>query len=118
MYRSLIVAKIAPEAEGEVARIWAQSDQTELPMVAGVRRRQLYRLGDLYVHLLETERPGSEAIRTARAHEEFDLISQRLAPFVSPYLPDWRSPGDAVATCFYSWENRQVAGTGEEMAAS
>jgi cyclase len=105
MYRSLIVAKINPGAEGEVARIFAQSDQTDLPVTVGVRRRQLYSLGDLYIHLLETTEPGARALGTARHHEEFDRISARLRPFISPYLPTWRSPADAVATCFYSWEN-------------
>lgn len=104
MHRTLIVAKITPGAEGEVAGIWARSDQTELPGVAGVVRRQLFSLGDLYIHVLESERPGGQVLRSARAHEEFDRVSERLSPFISPYLPSWQSPADAVATCFYSWE--------------
>lgn len=119
MYRSLIVAKLSPGAEGEVARIFAQSDQTDLPIAVGVRRRQLYSLGDLYIHLLETAHPGAQALGTARRHEEFDRISERLRPFISPYLATWRSPKDAVATCFYSWENLSMgadAGTGGQDA--
>ncbi len=108
MYRSLIVAKIAPGAEGEVGRIWTQSDQTDLPRKVGVRRRQLFSLGDLYIHLLETAQPGTQALTVARGEEEFDRISERLNPFISPYLPTWRSPRDAVATCFYSWENLEA----------
>src|SRR6185312_6778244 len=37
MHRSLIVAKIVPGSDREVAEIWAESDATELPRLAGVR---------------------------------------------------------------------------------
>lgn len=104
MHRSLIVAKIDPSAEREVAEIWARSDATELPRLAGVRHRSLYRLGDLYVHLLETEDRGAEAIERARQHPEFGRISTELDPFITPYLRTWRSPQDAQAHRFYTWE--------------
>ncbi|WP_019819346.1 TcmI family type II polyketide cyclase [Saccharomonospora saliphila] len=104
MHRSLIVAKIAPEAEDEVARIWAESDRTELPRIAGVSHRALYRLGDVYIHLLETDQPGPEAVEAARAHPEFDRVSTRLSSYISPYLSTWRSPRDAQARRFYTWE--------------
>jgi cyclase len=110
MNRSLIVAKIKPTAEREVAAIWAESDQTELPRIAGVTHRSLYRLGDLYVHLLETVQPGQEAVQTARGHAEFARISDRLSPFITPYLPTWKSPQDAQAHCFYQWQPAGEAG--------
>jgi cyclase len=103
MHRSLIVAKITPGAEDEVARIWTQSDKTDLPLIAGVRRRELYSLGDLYIHVLESDQPSTQTLRAARSNAEFDRISRQLEPFISPYLPTWRSPKDALATCFYSW---------------
>ncbi|MBV8933854.1 MAG: TcmI family type II polyketide cyclase [Kutzneria sp.] len=103
MNRSLIVAKIVPDAEQQVAAIFAESDQTELPRVAGVLRRSLYRLGDLYVHLLETEDVGADAVEKARRHPEFARVSERLRPYVTPYLDTWQSPKDAQATCFYDW---------------
>jgi cyclase len=112
MHRSLIVAKIDPEAEDTVAGIWAQSDTTELPHLVGVRRRSLYRLGDLYVHLLETEDRGPEAIERGRRHPEFQRISRRLDPFITPYLPTWRSPADAQARCFYDWAPQQSRSLG------
>lgn len=103
MNRSLIVARIQPAAESQVGAIWAESDRTELPWVAGVRHRSLYRLGDLYVHLLETEQPGADAVETARAHPEFARVSKRLSRYISPYLANWQSPQDAQAHCFYEW---------------
>lgn len=111
-HRSLIVAKIRPGAERDVARIWAESDRTELPKVAGVRRRELYRLGDLYIHVLETEDPGEQAVGTARGHDEFTRVSDRLAQYISPYLPTWQSPKDALASRFYVWENGEGAADG------
>jgi|HigsolmetaAR206D_1030411.scaffolds.fasta_scaffold00583_9 cyclase len=104
MERSLIVAKVAPAAEHQVARIFAESDRTELPRLVGVRHRSLYRLHDLYVHLVETDRPGAAAVENVRQHPEFVRISDRLSPYITPYLPTWRSPADAMAHCFYRWD--------------
>lgn len=109
MHRSLIVARIIPGAEPDVARIFAASDRTDLPRVAGVRHRALYTLGDLYVHLLETADPGSSALAEVRDHPEFGRISDHLRPFITPYLPDWRSPKDAMASCFYTWDAEERA---------
>jgi cyclase len=103
MHRSVIIARIAPGSEPEIARIFRESDRTDLPRVAGVQRRELYSLGDCYVHLLETERPGQLALDDARRQEEFARVSRRLAEFVTPYLPTWQSPQDAVASQFYRW---------------
>lgn len=103
MYRTLIVAKITPGSEDEIARIFGDSDRTDLPRVAGVRRRELYSLGDCYVHLLETGQPGHRALDDARQQAEFARVSQRLEQYVAPYLATWQSPRDAVATRFYDW---------------
>ncbi|WP_433528769.1 TcmI family type II polyketide cyclase [Micromonospora sp. CA-263727] len=104
MDRTLIVAKVVPTAEAAVAEIFAESDTTELPHLVGVRHRSLYRLHDLYVHLLETDSPGDGAVEAAREHPEFARVSARLRPYVTPYLPTWRSPRDAMARCFYRFD--------------
>ncbi|WP_020667121.1 TcmI family type II polyketide cyclase [Amycolatopsis nigrescens] len=109
MHRTLIVAKIQPDAERRVAEIFGESDQTELPRVAGVQHRSLYRLGDLYVHLLETEVTGDSAVGDARKHPEFARVSGLLEEHITPYLPTWKSPKDAMAECFYSWESKDSA---------
>ncbi|MCP2167482.1 TcmI family type II polyketide cyclase [Goodfellowiella coeruleoviolacea] len=105
MNRTLIVAKISPDAEHQVAEIFAESDRTELPEIAGVAHRSLYRLDDLYVHVIETREAGGQAVETARHHPEFARVSQRLRPYISPYLPTWQSPNDAIARCFYTWDS-------------
>ncbi|MEH0934719.1 TcmI family type II polyketide cyclase [Micromonospora psammae] len=104
MDRSLIVAKVVPTAEAQVAEIFAESDATDLPRLVGVRHRSLYRLHDLYVHLLETESPAESAVEAARGNPEFQRVSARLRPYVSPYLPTWREPRDAMAHCFYRFD--------------
>ncbi|PZG14305.1 TcmI family type II polyketide cyclase [Micromonospora craterilacus] len=106
MDRTLIVAKVVPTAEAAVAEIFAESDTTELPHLVGVRHRSLYRLHDLYVHLLETDAPGDGAVEAVRQHPEFERVSARLRPYITPYLPDWRSPRDAMARCFYHFDGR------------
>lgn len=110
MNRSVIVARIEPAAEAQVAALWAESDRTDLPRLAGVLRRSLYRLDDLYVHVLETREPGSLAVATARRHPEFDRISEELSAYITPYLPTWSSPQDAQARCFYEWTPSGGAG--------
>jgi cyclase len=104
MNRTLIVAKMLPGAKDTVADIWAESDQTELPRIAGVTHRSLWTLGDVYIQLLDTAQPGQETIESIKRHPEFVRISDRLSEFISPYLPTWRTPKDAQAQCFYTYE--------------
>jgi cyclase len=103
--RGLIVARIKPGSEEEVARIFAESDQTELPRITGVRHRSLYVLDDVYIHLVETDDEFAETVDSVRDHELFQDISRKLDPHIQPYNPDtWKSPKDAQAREFYSWE--------------
>ncbi len=93
-----------PDSTDQVAEIWGESDATELPRLAGVTHRSLWTLGDVYIQLLETENPGQETINRIKGHPEFVRISDRLSEFISPYLSTWRSPKDAQAQCFYTYE--------------
>jgi len=103
--RGVIVARLRPGAKDKVAAIFAESDATELPQLAGVRHRSLFLLEDLYVHLVETDADVQEAVDSIREHELFADISRRLEPYVEPYNPaTWRSPKDAMAEEFYSWD--------------
>ncbi len=93
-----------PDSQEKVAQIWAESDATELPGIAGVEHRSLWTLGDVYIQLLDTAEPGQETINRIKGHPEFVGISDRLSPFISPYLSTWRSPKDAQAQCFYTYD--------------
>jgi cyclase len=93
-----------PDSTEKVRSIWAESDGTELPGIAGVEHRSLWQLGDVYIQLLDTADPGPETINRIKGHPEFVRISERLGEFISPYLPTWRSPKDAQAQCFYTYD--------------
>ncbi|WP_431975096.1 TcmI family type II polyketide cyclase [Micromonospora haikouensis] len=110
MSRLLIVSRIIPGAEGRVAQIFAESDATELPGLTGVQHRSLYCLHDLCVHLMETADVDADALAAARNHPLYLQVNERLSAHTSPYLPTWRSPRDAIAGCFYSWDATSSVG--------
>ncbi|MEU1277228.1 TcmI family type II polyketide cyclase [Streptomyces sp. NPDC005805] len=107
MHHALIVARMAPGSAPDIAQVFADSDSGELPHLVGVRRRSLFHFGDdLYMHLIESDRPPGPAIAKVTEHIAFRDVSERLAAYVSPYDPQtWRSPKDAMATQFYSWQS-------------
>jgi len=106
--RGVIVARIKPGAKEKVAEIFAESDSTELPALAGVRHRSLFLLEDVYVHLVETDEDTERAVAEIRDHELFRAISRKLEPYIEPYNPaTWSSPRDAMAQEFYSWDRKQ-----------
>jgi cyclase len=103
---TVIVQRIKPGAEPDVARIFAESDAGPLPVETGVTGRWLYSIDDVFVHLLEQDKAMAEATR--RNHEShrpaFSKIIDDLSPYLSPYRPDnWQSPRDSVAKVFYRW---------------
>lgn len=103
--RGVIVARIKPGSQDEVARIFGESDETELPRITGVRHRSLFVLDDIYIHLVETDDEFAEAVDRIRDHELFTEISRKLDPYIQPYNPaTWKSPKDAQAKEFYSWD--------------
>lgn len=109
MHQALIVARMAPESAPDIARLFEDSDRGELPHLVGVARRSLFQFGDVYLHLIESERPPGPEIAKVTEHPAFRDISERLTAFVSPYDPEtWRTPKDAMARQFYRWE-RDVA---------
>ncbi len=105
MERGLIVARIKPGATEKVAALFAESDATELPALAGVRHRSLFVFGDVYVHLVEGERELDRAVDEVRDHPAFRELSAKLQAYIEPYDPaTWRSPQDAMAQEFYHWD--------------
>lgn len=107
MEKTLIVARMVPGSEQDIAGVFAASDATELPRRIGVRSRTLFRFHDLYMHLIEAEQPLSARVDDQREDPLFRDVSKNLSPFVSAYDPDtWRAPSDAMATAFYRWQNQ------------
>ena len=62
MHRALIVARMAPDSAADIAEVFAASDRGELPQLIGVTGRSLFQFGDLYLHLIEAERPPGPAV--------------------------------------------------------
>ncbi|MDI2128991.1 TcmI family type II polyketide cyclase [Yinghuangia seranimata] len=106
MYRSLIVARMRPGASEDIAGIFAASDRGELPDLVGVTGRSLFRFGDdLYLHLIEADRPPGPAVAAITGHPAFRDVSDRLSVHISAYDPEtWTSPKDAMADEFYRWD--------------
>jgi len=103
--RAVIVAKIKPDSEAQVAKIFAASDNSELPRLAGVRHRSLFVLDDVYIHLIEMDDDAERSIASIRDHPLFREISRQLEAYIQPYNPEtWRSPKDAMAREFYTWD--------------
>ncbi|BCJ57676.1 TcmI family type II polyketide cyclase [Micromonospora endophytica] len=102
--RTIIVARIKPGAEPDVARIFGESDAGELPARLGVTGRWLYSIDDVYLHVLEQTDASFAAVRENHDTPAFAKIMEDLSPYVSAYSPDtWRGPEDAVAKVFYRW---------------
>ncbi|MER5614920.1 TcmI family type II polyketide cyclase [Streptomyces sp. NPDC002215] len=105
MHHALIVARMAPGSAPDIAELFAASDSGELPHLVGVTRRKLFQFGDVYLHLIESEQPPGPEIAKVTEHPEFRDISEKLTAYVSAYDPKtWRSPKDAMAHEFYTWE--------------
>ncbi|MGW2786125.1 TcmI family type II polyketide cyclase [Streptomyces populi] len=105
MHHALIVARMAPDSAPAISEVFAASDRGELPHLIGVSRRSLFQFGDVYLHLIESERDPGPAIAKVAGHPEFRSVSEELSAYVSAYDPQtWRSPKDAMAHCFYRWE--------------
>jgi cyclase len=103
--RGMIVARIKPGAKEKVAELFAASDAGELPRMAGIRHRSLFAFGDVYIHLVEAERDLERAVADIRDHPLFRELSANLEAYIEPYDPaTWRSPKDAMAEQFYSWD--------------
>jgi cyclase len=117
--RGVIVARIKPGAEEKVAAIFAESDATDLPRLTGVRHRSLFILEDIYVHLVEMDDDFDRSVAAVRDHPLFKEISKKLEPYIQPYNPaTWKSPKDATAREFYSWDAASPNRPGEVPAQS
>jgi cyclase len=103
--RGVIVAKIKPGSADKVAEIFAESDRSDLPGLAGVTHRSLFVLEDVYIHYVEMEEDFTQAVDQVRNHPLFQEISRKLDDYITPYNPEtWQSPKDATALEFYTWD--------------
>jgi len=106
MHSTLIVARMQPRSSAEVAQLFSEFDQTEMPHRMGTKRRELFSYQGLYFHLQDFDGEyGGEQILQVRTDPRFIKISDDLKPYIDAYDPaTWRSPADAMASRFYHWE--------------
>ncbi len=108
MHSTLIIGRMGskPQASAEVARLFSEFDQTDVPYRMGTRRRELFSYRGLYVHMQDfDEEDGGGHIQAARSDPLFVQISADLKAYLEAYDPaTWRSPADAMATRFYHWQ--------------
>jgi cyclase len=107
MHSNLIVARMDPQSSADVAQLFSAFDKTDMPHRMGTRRRQLFMFHGLYFHLQDFDADnGGSRIEEAKTDPRFMRISEDLKPFIEAYDPaTWRSPSDAMAKRFYSWES-------------
>jgi len=102
--RILIVARLEPGNEPEVAKLFAASDATELPHLLGVTSRHLYTYQGLYFQHVQFAGDAQRAMAVARPRADFQQLCDDLGGYVTPFDPaTWRSPADAMAKPFYAW---------------
>ncbi|MGW3186092.1 TcmI family type II polyketide cyclase [Kitasatospora sp. NPDC001119] len=108
MQRVLFIDRMDPQNAEAVADIWTAHDATGLPQEIGVVRRNLYRFGGLYIHLVEAgpevREDLTDRIYAARADRRFVETRNGLEEYLSPYLPDSRNLKDTKAEEFYRWQ--------------
>ncbi|SEP25779.1 TcmI family type II polyketide cyclase [Trujillonella endophytica] len=103
---TVIVQRMKPGSEEDIARVFADSDAGPLPISTGVTGRWLYAIDDVMVHLLEQDPETAAAVRADHESHRpaFARIMDELSPYLSPYRPDtWQTPADSVAHPFYRW---------------
>ena len=84
MHTTLIVARMQQESRDDVASIFKEFDQTEMPHLMGTSRRQLFTFHGLYFHLQEFDSDrGGAAIEETKNHPRFVQVSSELNPFIT-----------------------------------
>ena len=103
---TMIIQKLVPGSEPDIAAIFTDSDAGPMPAALGVTGRWLYSNDDCFIHLLEQDSELAQATRgDHRDQPKFAEMMRALSPYVSPYRPEGhRGPQDSVAKVFYRWQ--------------
>ena len=104
------MARMDPAHAGAVAEAFARSDRTELPRMVGAHGRALFHFRGLYLHLVESDGDIDGPLGAVRDHPLYTALDGELSRYIRPYVPDWRRPRDAMATCFYQWRAEDASG--------
>ena len=107
MARGMIIGRLRAGAQKQaIIDAFQESDATELPWLVGAQTRSVFILGDIYVHLIESEMPLEVVLSDMKDHPLFVDIKRRLDRYVEPLSADLY-PG--VAEEIYFWSAAQAA---------
>lgn len=85
MHSTLIVARMDPSANVDVAKIFGEFDEGDMPHLMGTRRRQLFHYRGLYFHLQDfDETNGPERIEAAKT--DYRCTPSRDGPRTTSYV--------------------------------
>ncbi|MFA1549850.1 TcmI family type II polyketide cyclase [Actinomadura chokoriensis] len=102
-YNILMIGRVEPGNEAEIAKVFGEHDASELPREIGARRRTLYSFNGLYLHLVESDIEFRAKLYENRLHPLFQETNRRMKDLITPYDPRYPTMRDAEATPFYSW---------------
>jgi hypothetical protein len=104
MHTTLIVTHFVPGSQEHIARLFAESDETELPHLIGVRSRRLFTFHDVYIHMVQADRPVAEGLSEHHDSTRFQQLSKALDAYIIPFENKWGSVQQASAQQFYHWD--------------
>ncbi|MEU4117727.1 TcmI family type II polyketide cyclase [Kitasatospora sp. NPDC028055] len=101
-YSAVIVNTQRQEHIPEVSRLFAESDETDIPQRMGTLRRQIYLWRGIYLHIQDFAETNSiEVINSVwtEGDPRFLQLVDDLTRIIPPYDP----AGNSLATRFYHW---------------
>jgi len=101
-YSAVIVNTQRQEHNAEVARLFAESDATDIPLTMGTLRRQIYLWRGIYLHIQDFAEPDAIKVISAvwtEGDPRFLQLVDDLTRLIPPYDPE----GNSLATRFYHW---------------
>lgn len=101
MYTTVNLGRMDPDSIPEVGKLFGEFDESDINRLSGVRRRNLFRLADLLIHVREVE-DGFDG--SALSDHRSRRFARRAADTVAALDPaESYSPFDAHAARFYAW---------------
>lgn len=86
----------------EVSRLFAESDETDIPLKMGTRRRQIYLWRGIYLHIQDFADTDSIKVISS-VWTEGDPRFLQLVDDLTRVIPPYDPTGNSLATRFYHW---------------
>ncbi len=108
MHSVVFVGTMGADAAPAVSDLFARFDASDLPLQAGVHKRQMYTYHDLHINVVDfTREPDAAQIEFLKTDPRVVTHQRKLNALVTPLRPDsWRGAADSAAAPFYLWQRR------------